>query len=252
MAQCRIKMKRTLAIISVMAMHLCAASGQDLSWTFQWEANRYGLIFEDTNLVAGVKDAIRSDIELVLSHVPKHETELYTLKDGDSYYGEYIGRISWPNNKGMKPFPLNVYSVFGGTKYYHVSESKSAEYLVGIALTNQYSEAVSAVPVWIAMMNGATTNTMSCADYVTGVWFVDIERVATTNDLSSRDYLEGIVELQEWPICLPVSVLDFEQYSKSGNTWLALKVRNREITSGDIVTMPAIYVDGKWRNVGSK
>ena len=245
-------MKKTLTVISVVAAHLCVASGQDLSWTFQWGANRYGLIFEATNLSSGAKGAIRGDMEHVLSYVPKNETEFYIFKAGDSYYGEYVGRISWPNDQGVKPFPLSVYSVFGNTNYYHVSESESAEYLAGIALTNQYREAVAAVPGWIAAKNGATTNTMSCAEYVDGFWFEDLERVATTNDLSPRDYLEGIAEFQNWQSCLPVSILDFEQFSENGSTRLALKVRNRNVMSGSIVTMGAIYVDGKWRNVGSK
>ena len=123
---------------------------------------------------------------------------------------------------------------------------------MGIALTNQYSEAVAAIPSWIALKNSATTNTMNCAEYVDGFWFFDLDRVATTNDLSPRDYLDGIAEFQNWQTCFPVSVLDFEQVSESGSTRLALKVRNRNVVSGSIVTMGAIYVDGKWRNVALK
>ena len=215
---------------------LFASFGQDLSWTFQWGADRYGLLFDVTNLSASAKGAIRGDMEHVLSYVQKSETEFYTFEVDDSYYGEYIGRISWPNGAGgVKPFPLSVYSVFGGTNYYHVSESRNTEYLAGIALTNQYREAVAAVPGWIAVMNSATTNTMSCAEYVDYVWFEDLERVATTNDLTASDYLDGVAQFQKWPICLPVSILDFAQVSENGNMRLALDVRHRNAVSGAIV-----------------
>ena len=245
-------MKKTLAIIIIVAVHLCVASGQDLSWTFQWGTNRYGLLFDATNLSASAKGAIRDDIELLLSYMPQNETEIYILKSGDSYYGEYVGRISWPNRKGMKPFPLSVYSVFGNTNYYHVSESRSVEYLAGIALTNQYRKAVTAIPGWFSQRASASTNTMSCAEYVDCVWFFDLERVATTNDLTASDYVKGLAEWQAWPVCPLVSILDFEQYSKDGNSRLMLGMRHRNVVSGSIVSSPAIYVEGKWRYVGSK
>ena len=48
------------------------------------------------------------------------------------------------------------------------------------------------------------------------------------------------------------AILDFEQYSKDANNRLILKMRHRNAVSGSIVTSGAIYVDGKWRYIGSK
>ena len=245
-------MKRTLAIISIITMHLCVASGQDLSWTFQWDADRYGLIFENTNLVASVKDAICGDLELVLSHIPKNETENCMFVPSNAYYGKYVGYTSLRSGAGMKPFPLGVYSVLGGTNYYHMNEEKCVAYLTGIALTNQYREAVAMVSGWMAMVASAATNTMSCAEYVDCVWFGDLGRVATTNDLSPRDYVDGIADWQACPVTPPVSVLDFGQISKNGNTQLVWGVKHYNPMSKNIVIAPAIHVEGKWRYIGSK
>lgn len=44
--------RKALAIVSAMAAHLCVASGQDLFWTFQWNAPSYCLLFEDAGFAS--------------------------------------------------------------------------------------------------------------------------------------------------------------------------------------------------------
>ena len=81
-------MRKLIILLSLAP--LFASFGQDLFWTFQWGSDRYGLIFADINLSASVKGAIRSDIELVLSFVPKNETEFYTFEVGVSSPAIYM------------------------------------------------------------------------------------------------------------------------------------------------------------------
>lgn len=135
-------MKNQLAIILLLVSASTSYSQvPDLSWTFQWETNTYGLLFEDTNLTAMVKGAIRDDVQGVLAYNPTTNAFFHSLTASDPQYGIYAGRMTLDDAATPSEFP-SLYKVLGGTNYFAVANSSSSNYTAKIVLTNQQQVAI--------------------------------------------------------------------------------------------------------------
>ena len=252
-------MKRTLAIISVMAAYLCtAASGQDLSWTFQWEASRYGLVFEDTNLVASVKNAIRDDIAYALSLIPSTNVTFEALTPTSSNYGKYAGFVTFSHSTPINYCDgiLCYYKSSGGQTVFQLDPEACTNYAAAIALTNQYASAMTALSNRLQQaMIGYDVAAMTLAEKRDFFWNPPLmEKIETMEGGRFEQFLnDSIPDVNDpihgvWPF---PSILRFKMSSgliKGGNPpMLSCDVIGGNLDTGDIDTFTLVYVDGVWR-----
>ena len=70
------------------------AGTPDLSWTFQWDGARYGLLFEADGLSPGIRNAVRNDIEQVCRFNARAGALFHAYVPGDANHGKYAGSVS--------------------------------------------------------------------------------------------------------------------------------------------------------------
>ena len=182
-------MKR-LAFFSVTFFAAVAAYPQtppaDWSWTFLRAGETCGLLFEDTNLTAPVKAAIRDDVAWSYSYVGTSNlfTRLYV--SGDSEYGIFIGVDGTIGNNGCaEGLGGWDYKLHNGNRYFHVEKKLSERFLQAIALTNQHQAAVESLTNFLHAFNSTTTNNVVPAEYLQLWWTMKTERAGSLSDFKS-------------------------------------------------------------------
>ena len=243
-------MKHQLAFISLLVSASVSYSQlPDLSWTFQWETNSYGLLFEDTNLTALVKASIRDDVQGVLAYNPATNAFFHSMTASDPQYGVYAGRMTLDDATMPSDFPLSLYKVFGGTNYFAVAISSSSNYTAKIALTNQQQVAISGLSNFLFTVENMTSSNTTIQAFQQKWWHPLQERIYTPEDVDADSIAKHIDAFGCLYYYYP-SVLSFEFRSENGKTWLGCKVWTRK--KSDLkkhLKLDLVYGGDQWRFV---
>ena len=224
----------------------------DWSWTFLRGEIICGLLFEDVNLSASVKGAIRDDVSWSYSFVATSNlfTRLYI--SGDTEYGTFIGSDGTKgNNGGAEGLRSWRYKLHNGNRYFHVDKKLSARYLEKIALTNQHQVAAGSLSNFLTTVNNVTTNNAVMAEYITYWWLSGRNRMPTVDDFSNPgDFMEFIMPYCEEELLAP-SILNFRYGERELNGELCYKVvfRNRLDGSYKHSVYDLVFKNGQWRIV---
>ncbi len=243
-------MKNQLAIILLLVSASTSYSQvPDLSWTFQWETNTYGLLFEDTNLTAMVKGAIRDDVQGVLAYNPTTNAFFHSLTASDPQYNIYAGRMTLDDAATHSEFPLSLYKVLGGTNYFAVTISSSSNYTAKIVLTNQQQVAISGLSNFLVTAQNMTTSNTTIQAFQQKWWHPLQERIYTPEDVDADAIAKHINAFGGLYYYYP-SVLSFEFRSENGKTWFGCKVWTRN--KSDLkkhLELDLVYGGDQWRFV---
>ena len=243
-------MKYQLAIILFLfSASVSHAQAPDLSWTFRWETNTHGLLFEDTNLTAMVKVAMRDDVQGVLAYNSTTNAVFHSLTASDPQYGVYSGRMTLDDATTPSDFPLSLYKVLGGTNYFAVAISSSSNYMAKIALTNQQQFAISGLSNFLVTAQNMTSSNTTIQAFQQKWWHPLQERIYTPEDVDADTITKHIDAFGGLYYYYP-SVLSFEFRSENGKTWLGCKVWTRK--KGDLkkhLELDLVYGGDQWRFV---
>jgi hypothetical protein len=205
-------MRVTLAAILMGGIAQAQTNSVDWSWTFKWGGDTCGLLFENTNLTASVKAAIRDEVSKVYASVSTNNlyTKIYT--PSDPKYGIFVGFVGLQDDFGG-PAELGgwKYILHNGNKYFHVQEKVSAKYLEQIALTNKYKVAVGSLSNFLATVNSTFADSENPADYVKLWWSMEQGKVLSLTGTEPQKHIEIFCEeFNEYEVIVP-SILNFKQ-----------------------------------------
>jgi len=220
----------------------------DWSWTFKWGTNDVGVVFENTNLTASVKSAIRDDFAYVLSYNIPSTAKFEVGIDTDS--GKYAGRLVLDEEATPDKFPAAFFQTHNGTNYFAITHEDSTNYLAQIALTNQYRAAISGLSNFVHTINHATTGNLSRVALVNMYWNLSEDRVLTVDDISERAYLNLLQsdrgDIKGYTYVVP-SILDLAYCEVEGKMWFMGVLRVRSKLNGRALEQYCAYRKGKWR-----
>lgn len=227
----------------------------DLSWSFQWGEERFGLLFEDTNLTTSAKAAIRDDIQLVYSYNPSTNVTYRVYQNGDSKFGQYTGKMCL-SGRWVCPQRLNSwdYKIYGGTNYFCVTPEDSARYLLKIALTNQFYTQVVGLSNFLYTVKTMTTNNITQTTFAQMFWIHDSGRCAQVADMGSSENINANIQFWASGTYYLSSLLQYWDetegaYASFGCTvnvyYPSTSWRNERDTNPEKL----IYKDGQWRFV---
>ena len=220
-----------------------------MAWTFQWETNTYGLLFEDTNLTALVKTVIRDDVQGILAHNPATNAFFHSLGASDPQYGVYSGRMTLDDATTPSAFPLSLYKAFGGTNYFVMAISSSSNYLAMIALTNQQQSAISGLSNFLATAQNMTSSNTTVQAFQQKWWHPLQERVYTPEDVDASSIAKHINAFGGLYYYYP-SILSFEIRTENGITWFGCKVWTRNKSDlKKYLKLDLVYGGDQWRFV---
>lgn len=227
-----------------------AQSGSpDLSWTFQWGNQCYGLLFEDDGLTPDIKAAIRDDVQGGLSYNPVTNATFKVLSPGDSQYGAYDGRMTLSNAMLPSGFPLSLYKAVGGMNYFAVAIVAGSNYVAKIALTNQQNVAISGLSNFLFSVQNMTTGNTTVAEFQQKWWHPLKESVYVPREPDPDSVLGYIAMFGGLYYAYP-SILSFETVSDSGKSWFGSKIWTwRKNGARDALEMDVVYGGGEWRFV---
>ena len=253
-------MKRSLIcfVLLVSKIVWCQVPPPELSWTFQWGTNTYGLLYGDTNLTSGVKAAIRDDIEQTYRHNPQSNTTFRLYLQGEQKYNEYTGLI-WLEKAVACPKEIRTWNfrVYGGTNYLFVSESLCSTYSEKVALTNRQNVAISCLSNFIYSVNHLSASNTTLTAFAQMWWRFKKGRTGALSDDTPQSFMEGIQSMDE-DYYYPSLLYFWERTSAHWNVPSAeppiLGCTIKALPKGkaddfDEVDMDAIFKDGAWRFV---
>jgi hypothetical protein len=244
-------MNRQFAIIAAIAVVTASFSeaSPDLSWTFQWGTNTYGLLFQDTNLTATVQAVIRDDVQGVLAYNPATNAAFSTLTALDPYYGIYAGRLTLEDATIPPDFPLSLYKVIDGTNYFDVAITCSSNYMSKISLTNTQSNAVSAMSNFLATVQSMTSSNTTVQAFQQYWWHPIQNRVYIPEEVDADSITKRIDALGGLYYYCP-SLLSYEVKSEGGQTWLSCEIWTRQKSDlKKYLSIDIVYGGGQWRFV---
>jgi hypothetical protein len=244
-------MKRTRIWLLVASTGLFANAQNppfDLSWTFQCDNARYGLLFESANLTADVKTSIRDDVQNVFSCNSSAGATFHALSAGEPKYGIYTGWMSFSEGKIPNGFPLFFYKVFNGTNYFIVDAVSSDDYATKIALTNQQCIAINSLSNFLYTVQNMTTNSTTVASFKQKWWNPLKEDVYDPQepDAAIVKYISMYGELHYF---YP-SILSFENVTYEGKSWFGCKVwTSKKGNLKPYLQLDLVFGGGEWRFV---
>ena len=244
-------MKRLiLFMVAGVILSACAQSGgADLSWTFQWGNQCYGLLFEDDGLTPDIKAAIRDDVQGVLSYNPMTNATFNVLSPKDSQYGAYDGRMTLSNAMLPSGFPLSLYKTVGGINYFDVDINDGSNYMAKVALTNQQNMAISGLSNFLFSAQNMTTGNTTVSEFQQKWWHPLKESVYVPREPDTDSVMRYIAMFGGLYYAYP-SILSFETVSDSGKSWFGCKIWTWKKTGApDALEMDIVYGGGEWRFV---
>ena len=231
----------------------------DLSWTFQWDGARYGLLFETDGLSSAILNTIRNDIEQTYRFNPRTSASFHVYLPGDENHGKYRGRVSLGNTVAC-PDELQDwnYRVYGGMNYLVVTESLCANYIGKVALTNQHASALGSFSNFLHTANHLSITNTTPVAFAQMWWRFQEGRVGAEADDTPQSFLEGIQAMSE-ELHYPPSLLLFWEREPThwdapsdGQSAFGCTIRSVPKAGGngfDGVDMDVVYKDGQWRFV---
>lgn len=243
-------MKTFLSIGCVLAFVLSAMSQSvpDLSWTFQWGTNTFGLLFENTNLTVGVKAAIRDDVQTVYNVTPPSNAVYRAYQPGEDEYGKFLGHMYM---QGAYTCPRELsgwsYAAYGGTNFFFVEADVCSNYLAKIALTNQYDVATGSLSNFLTVAQNMTTNNTTTNLFLQKFWLLEQNRVPVPSDDHEMTYPNYI---QAWgaKYYFYPSVLQFNYGNLEGLVVLHAKIHAVKKTDpSGRSEVYVVYKDDQWR-----
>ena len=238
-------------VLSMIAGAVWNAHAQsDWSWTFQRGGETCGLLFEDSNLTASVKAAIRDDFLRAYSFVAASNLFVSLYAPSDPEYGTFVGGDGLKGDHGC-PHELGGlnYKLHNGNKYLHVEKELSATYLEKIALTNQYQAAVGSLTNFLQAFNALNTNNVNPQEAVQIWWSVKNEQpYALSEFATAAEFLGFVSEFSEFEIFVP-SIVNFryEDTQARGGLWCKMRFRRKSGGYEPGPWLDLVYREGKWR-----
>ena len=250
-------MKRMIAIIACLLVFVCART-QGTELTFQWSGQTMGVDFEDTNLTASVKYAIRDDIAYGLSLIPPTNVTFEVLTPTSSGYGKYAGFMTVSHTTPINYCDgiLCYFKNIGGNKVFQLSPAVCSNYVAAIALTNQYASAVTALSNYLHQAEaGYDVANMTLAQKRDFFWNPPLmEKIEILKGGQFEQFLNAsIPDVNDpikgvWPfpsiLCFKVSS---ELIAGGNQPVLSCKVIGGHLEDDDINTFLLVYIDGFWR-----
>lgn len=235
---------------SVLCFHALCLNAADLSWTFRWDDTDCGIYFEDTNVTATTKMAVRDDVTRILSFNPASNATFNALMPTDPRYGQYAGKFSLSRGVYPSQFTIQYYNTFDGTNFLVCPPGMTSNYLVRIAMTNQALEAYSCLSNFVNTINQVSTNTLSQTTFASLFWTIEKNRVATQGDFNEQgaDYLFIVNDLAKYQFGFQ-SICDFGTGIEDGESLTCCSlIFRRKINSTSLWSRwPIIYKEGQWR-----
>jgi len=138
-------MKRMIIVTVGLLIFVCARI-QGTELTFQWHGQTMGVDFEDTNLTASVKCAIRDDIAYTMSLIVATNVVFEPLHPSNPKTSKYSGFVSFSSATPVN-YCDGVLCFYKNTSegiVFKLGQSVCSRYVAAIALTNQFVSEVNA------------------------------------------------------------------------------------------------------------
>ena len=255
-------MKRFTIFVSALFVAVTAYSQTpsiDWSWTFPRYGTTCGLYFEDTNLTAPVKAAIRDEVCQSYSFVASSNLYSKLYLPGDSKYGTFVGLDGSMGNDGCaEGLGWWDYKLHDGIRYFHVDKELSERFLQAIALTNQHRVAVGRLSQFLQAFNSTTTSNVVPKEYLPLWWSLEQDKPLSptfkgrwedTPGLASKEtVVQFCAQFCDEEIIVS-SILNFrygDGDSPIKGLWCETKCRKRSSSEYER-GLAIIYRAGKWR-----